>query len=237
MGRKFVIGDICGDLTLLKLLMEKIAPMDTDYFLFTGSYMGPGPDSKGVLDYLIDFKDKYKANFLLGCYEALFQEVIGVSESGKPANAMLSTLWKQMGGAKVLQSYAKDTDISITMGNGHIERISMPFVIPEPHIRFLQKSLHIWYMDHDSPVVVFHAGPDTSRFQNPRTEVVVMGENGWWESDWHLPEMTIVFSHIPFLKPFRKKGKVGIDLGAGRGGDKLCAYEMLSDETVVVSGR
>jgi len=232
--RKYVVADIRGDIDLLKQLMDSIGPVESDYFLFTGSYLGPGKDSKAVMDFLIDFKAKQKCNFLMGCYECLFGEVIALTKSGQPANPSVIELWKALGGSQVLESYAKDTDLSIVLTDGKIQRISMPFVIPEPHIKFLQHDLHLWYLDSDYPVAAYHAGPDPKNFQNPSMEAVTIGVNGWWESDWHLPDTKIVFSHIPFPKPWTHKGKIGIDLGAGIGGSKLCAYEMKSDSFTIV---
>lgn len=232
--RKFVVGDICGDLDLLKSLMNCISPEADDYFLFTGSYLGPGKDSKGVLDYLIDFKEKYSCNFLRGCYETIFQQIIGESETGRK-NPDLNSLWKAMSGDKVLQSYAVKKDFKIHLEGGKVGKFEMPFAIPEPHIRFLEKNLHLWYMDHTCNFVAFHAGPDTKNFQNPNQENVVLGEAGWWESKFQLPGLNIIFGHIPFKEPFRSAGKRGICLGAGQGGDKVCAWEAFSDEFVTVS--
>lgn len=225
--RKFVVGDICGDLDLLKFLMDRICPRPDDYFLFLGSYLGPGRDSKGVLDYLIDFNSKYSCNFLKGCYETIFQQILDTKDKN------LLALWKSMGGDKVLQSYAVADDYKVVLEKGRIKNFGMPFAIPESHIRFLEKNLHLWYMDNNNKFVAFHAGPDTKNFQNPSQESITIGENGWWEN-YHLSNMIIVFGHIPFEKPFKALGRRGICLGAGQGGNQMCAWEANSDEFVVV---
>jgi len=238
--RKIVVGDICGDVDLLKQLFDQLSITSDDYILFTGSYLGPGPDSKATLDYLIDFQQKHpKCDFLRGCYEHTFEQII--SDQGW-RDRHLQALWKAMGGSKVFQSYAKVDEISVAMPEGKIERVRMPFIIPEPHIRFLEKNLHLWYMDHEDPFVVFHAGPDTKNFMNPRSENVLIGEKDWWLTDFEIPGQRIIFSHVPFNVPFRDKhGKRGIDLGCGRGMDKLCAYIADQDDFVVaaktISGR
>lgn len=224
-----MIGDICGEIDLLKSLMDRISPTSEDYFLFTGSYLGPGKDSKAVLDYLIDFKEKFSCNFLRGCYETIFQQIIS-----NYRDKNLQALWKNMGGDKVLKSYAVPDDYKVVFEKGKIRRLGMPFAIPEPHIRFLEKNLHLWYMDHVYPFVVFHAGPDTRNFQNPEADHVILGENGWWESNFAIAPLNIIFGHIPFKEPYRSLGKRGVCLGAGIGGDKMCAWEAGSDEFVVV---
>jgi serine/threonine protein phosphatase 1 len=230
--RKIVIGDICGEIDLLKALMEKISPEKDDYFLFTGSYLGPGKDSKGVMDYLIDFQTKYSCNFLKGCYEILFEQIIGESETGRQ-NRPLQFLWKTMGGDRVLKSYAVPDDYKVVVDKGKIIQFTMPFAIPELHIRFFEKNLHLWYLDHVYSFVVFHAGPDTKDFQNPKQESVILGEADWWNSKFQLAGLNIVFGHIPFKQPFRAPGKRGICLGAGQGGDKICAWSAGDDEFIV----
>jgi serine/threonine protein phosphatase 1 len=66
MSRRIVIGDIHGCLkTLQQLLEKKVRPDTGDELYFVGDYIDRGPDSKGVLDYLIAMKDSgYKMVFI-----------------------------------------------------------------------------------------------------------------------------------------------------------------------------
>jgi len=76
--RKFCIGDIRGDLYLLKKLMDRIGPGENDVMIFLGSYLGPGSDSKGVVEYLLNARKKPGTwIFLKGCYEFMFLHSIG----------------------------------------------------------------------------------------------------------------------------------------------------------------
>ena len=57
MSRRIVIGDIHGCLkTLQELLEKKILVTAQDQLYFVGDYIDRGPDSKGVIDYLIRMK-------------------------------------------------------------------------------------------------------------------------------------------------------------------------------------
>ena len=60
MNRKqWVIPDIHGHINTLRALIEQqIQPSKHDWLYFLGDYIDRGPDSAGVLDYLIDFKAK-----------------------------------------------------------------------------------------------------------------------------------------------------------------------------------
>ena len=51
--RTFAIGDIHGHSATLRGLIDLIQPTSSDLLVFLGDYIDHGPDSKGVLDYLI----------------------------------------------------------------------------------------------------------------------------------------------------------------------------------------
>lgn len=227
MPRKFVIGDIRGDLYLLEKLMDKIAPGEHDVLIFLGSYLGPGGDSKGVLDYLLELRKQPGTYiFLKGCYEYMFLQCIQEKPSiGK------ATLWSKMGGNQVFESYsAKKKLVVMSPANGHPSEptaVEIPLHIPEPHIRFMEHNLHGIFTDDVLPFVAchngFYAGAAGSDIPE---EFSVFTPRGWLEdSTLRLPGKEIVFSHIPRSEVYMKSGKIDLDLGAGLGG-KLCAMEM-----------
>lgn len=76
MGRIFCIGDIHGcSNTLEELLVNHIKLNRTDHLVFLGDYIDRGPDSKGVIDIILDLEQKeYKITCLLGNHEELFME-------------------------------------------------------------------------------------------------------------------------------------------------------------------
>ena len=58
-GRRIVIGDIHGCCkTLVHLVEEDITLRHEDQLFLLGDYLDRGPDSKGVLDYIIGLKEK-----------------------------------------------------------------------------------------------------------------------------------------------------------------------------------
>ncbi len=57
MSRNIAIGDVHGCVkTLQCLIEEKVCPVKSDKLFFVGDYVNKGPDSKGVIDYLLQLK-------------------------------------------------------------------------------------------------------------------------------------------------------------------------------------
>lgn len=64
--RTFAVGDIHGDLGHLKTLMARLPELrDTDTLVFMGDYVDRGPDSAGVVRYLMDLPDRTPAKVVL----------------------------------------------------------------------------------------------------------------------------------------------------------------------------
>jgi len=235
--KKWVIGDIRGDFLLLQKLMDKLGPGEGDVLIFLGSYLGPAPYSKEVVQYLLESKNASAAIFLFlkGCYEFMFQRVIG----SNPAAQDIQT-WTQMGGERVFRSYASQSKLVVMTGtNGHraSRSVEIPLQIPEPHIRFMEQGLHQWFEDDTYPFIASHSGshPGIHGLKG-REEESVFSAGSWYLDDrFTLPGKTILFSHVPFQKPFIEKGRIGIDLGAGLGG-KLCCFDMVSQTFTIVGG-
>ena len=77
-GRTFVIGDIHGDLGQLERLLERLPVADAgDTVVFLGDYVDRGPDSRGVVERLIEVADAYPCEFLLGNHESMLLDYLG----------------------------------------------------------------------------------------------------------------------------------------------------------------
>ena len=243
--KRWMVGDVRGDLPLLQRLMDKLGPTESDLVLFLGSYLGPGPDSKGVIQYILDAQKKLpnQIKCLRGCYEYVFPLVCG-----EDADWVVADLWRKMGGQKVFSSYSSGgkpiTVLHTGNGNGNSMfkpmktgpvKVEIPLIIPEAHVGFMTGLPH-WYEDDIFPYIGTHSGGHPALFGGSfgSEEEVVFSENEWWSQDWRqIHGKTVVFSHVPFKEPFRGPGKLGIDLGAGMGG-KLAAFELMSETFTVV---
>lgn len=71
MNKHWVIPDIHGcEKTLIALVENKIKPDPSDVLIFIGDYVDRGPNSKGVIDYIMNLKEKGFQTFcLLGNHE------------------------------------------------------------------------------------------------------------------------------------------------------------------------
>lgn len=76
MPRHWIIPDIHGYLETTRALVEyQIRPGADDTLYFLGDYIDRGPDSKGVLDYLMSLNARgIRSRFLIGNHEEFFVE-------------------------------------------------------------------------------------------------------------------------------------------------------------------
>ena len=97
--RRFFIGDIHGCArTFKKMVTEKIALKKEDDLYCVGDYIDRGPDSKGVIDFILELKDNnYNIFTLRGNHEQMLLDAFN------GADALL--LWKMNGGETTLQSF------------------------------------------------------------------------------------------------------------------------------------
>ena len=70
----YAIGDIHGCLDPLRRLMDEIRLSKGDEVVFMGDYVDRGPDSKGVIDYLLTLRGRY--TFLMGNHERMLLEFL-----------------------------------------------------------------------------------------------------------------------------------------------------------------
>jgi serine/threonine protein phosphatase 1 len=100
--RLFAVGDVHGCSTALKTLIETIAPGPDDAFVFLGDVIDYGPDSRGVLDQLIQLSDRCRVVLLMGNHEEmLFQALGGRDDLG---------YWEKCGGLATRRNYPECGD-------------------------------------------------------------------------------------------------------------------------------
>ena len=78
--RVFAIGDIHGMFSLLKSLIQKLEVeadlCEADSLVFIGDYIDRGTNSKEVIDYCLELKEKYHCVFLKGNHEDMFIDLL-----------------------------------------------------------------------------------------------------------------------------------------------------------------
>jgi serine/threonine protein phosphatase 1 len=100
--RTFVIGDIHGcAATLRRLIGEKLRPLPGDRILLLGDLIDRGPDSKGVLDFILELRESgLSVDSIRGNHEEMFLQ------AGE--DHYYRELWYANGGLATLASFQAD---------------------------------------------------------------------------------------------------------------------------------
>ena len=120
MARHLAIGDIHGCITALTSLIEVVGLGADDTIVTLGDYVDRGPDSRAVLDFIIELGDTHHLVALRGNHEIMMLDARKKKSWFEP--------WMSYGGAATLRSYGDSFDN-----------------VPESHIRFLENSLRSCY--------------------------------------------------------------------------------------------
>lgn len=184
------IGDIHGCCRTLEALIDLIAPGPDDHIVFVGDYVDRGPDSRGVIDYLLELRKTIRCTFLRGNHEALF---LGYLDEAA------YDIWAINGGIATLNSY--------TEPGGEV-------IIPDSHIRFMRET--DLYLETDQFFFV-HAGirPDLTIAENVAAadEQVYLWERSHLKRETLPWEKTVVCGHTPQPDPINKEKLINIDTG------------------------
>lgn len=134
--RAYAIGDIHGRLDLLDQLLATIeqdavrSPARKTLLIFLGDLIDRGPDSRGVVDRLRNYRhDRLQPHFLAGNHEEVLLRLLA-GERG------ILNSWLRFGGGECLRSYGVDPAAL----DGLNERAALALVrssIPEAHSRFI----------------------------------------------------------------------------------------------------
>ena len=112
--QRYIIPDIHGELDKLKVLINRIlevAPTPDKFeLIFLGDYVDRGPDSCGVIEYLIDLPKNYKCIFIRGNHD---QEFLFFFYSGNTQHHQHP--FYTQGFKETVDSYMKP-DVGISMG-------------------------------------------------------------------------------------------------------------------------
>lgn len=190
----FAIGDIHGCFDKLKELFSVLPCFDNDTIVFLGDYIDRGPDSRKVVEFVIDLKRKRgdRTVCLMGNHERMLLDYL----EGRNRELFLLN-----GGKATIEQYER---------NGVID-------IPDEHLSFF-RSLKQIYITED--YVFVHAGvmPGIS-LDCQKEEDLLWIRGDFLFSDFDFKKK-IIFGHTPMKshQPYFDKNKIGIDTGAVYGG-------------------
>jgi serine/threonine protein phosphatase 1 len=122
--RTIAIGDIHGCSAALDALLGAIRPRSEDCIVTLGDYINRGPDSRGVIERLIELKSRCRLVPLLGNHD---QMLLDVRSRKYPIYWLLD-----IGGTATLDSYGTGRDLHL---------------IPDEHYEFLESCLDYYETD------------------------------------------------------------------------------------------
>ncbi|MRR06064.1 MAG: serine/threonine protein phosphatase [Deltaproteobacteria bacterium] len=145
--RLLAVGDIHGHREKLGTLMEIVKPTSEDKIVFLGDYIDRGPDSSGVIDYLLDFCRQFpwtETVFLRGNHEQMFLDALTDRRDMGPSHIKL----RDMSNWAKYELHRHDWDLFL-MNGGHttlesygvsLDSRADCMLIPEEHIDFLKST-------------------------------------------------------------------------------------------------
>jgi serine/threonine protein phosphatase 1 len=136
-ARTIAIGDIHGCALALRAILEAVRPRPSDLIVPLGDYVDRGPDSRGVLERMLQLRRECMVVPIMGNHDEMLLQARGGHHP---------TTWLGVGGLATLASYGAGADLD-------------PAIIPYEHIAFLESCvafyetethifLHASYLPH-----------------------------------------------------------------------------------------
>jgi serine/threonine protein phosphatase 1 len=223
--RVYAVGDIHGWPDLLDQLLRMIErdneahPPAQTQLVFLGDYVDRGPDSKEVIDLLLDgIPSGFETVFLRGNHEEIMQYV-ALNGLRDP---QVFSMWTACGGCDTLASYGVDEKLLFGALRNGLSAQDRAYVVeqfvaalPSRHLQFLVglKTFHTvgdYYFVHAG----VHPGVPLDE-QTPEDCLWIRGEFLRHKGDFG---KTVVHGHTPRPEPDVKSNRIGIDTGACRTG-------------------
>lgn len=134
MGRRFVLSDIHGCIETFRHLVEGVIRLEkSDTLYLLGDYIDRGPDSKGVIDFIMNLQSEgYAVYPLKGNHEQMLLDAL----EDQPFS---EKLWRRHGGETTLQSFG----------------VTQPISIPSTYIQFFASLKHFIELED---FILVHAG-------------------------------------------------------------------------------
>lgn len=196
MPRYIAITDIHGELKKLESVLSKIETRPNDIFVFMGDYIDRGPDSKGVVEKIIEISKNFETITLIGSHEYALLHA--------KQDDYYNYLFWNYGGPATVKSYG-----------GHFDNILAT------HGNFF-RNLKFYHLTEKYLFV--HAGIDPRYSLDEQSETDFVYIRSAFYRNKHNLKQKIIFGHTEFDSPLIQEDKICIDLGCGKYKNaRLCA--------------
>jgi serine/threonine protein phosphatase 1 len=171
MQRVLAIGDIHGCVKTFKhLLIHEFKILKSDVVVCVGDYIDRGPDSKGVIDFILELKASgYAVHTLRGNHEQIMIDSINSS--------IVKEVWVKNGGDQTLKSFGIDDYGQFS----------------EEYRTFFEGTLH--YLTHTNHIFV-HAGLNME-IENPFNDKKAMLWIRGFKTHSFLNDRILIHGHTP----------------------------------------
>ncbi len=230
----YAIGDIHGQIGMLHDTLELIEADggDSAHIVFLGDYTDRGPDSRAVLDLLVDGRDTGKPwTFIKGNHDRMFEWFMSdYPKHDAYLPVELNWLNPRLGGDTALASYGVEVTQKRRMLDIHADA---RHAVPQDHIAFL-RNLQLSYETDD--VFFAHAGirPQIALAQQSEHDLL------WIRQEFHHYNMPhpklIVHGHTPIDAATHYGNRLNLDTGAGYG-QALSVAVFEGDKAWVLTGQ
>ncbi len=225
--RIYAIGDVHGQLEMLQAVHSRIEvdlkhrPIDTHAILHIGDYTDRGPDSRGVIEYLIKLDaDGAPIINLYGNHDRMFRLFLE-TPGGRDYKLRrdLSWLHDRLGGRTTLASYGLDLPDEAQQSDGEEYHAAAVGAVPPSHLAFLQNlrdSFHWgdWFFAHAG------VSPGLGLIMQDEDDLIWI--RGPFLESKRNHGATIVHGHTPVDHVEDHGNRIAIDTGAGYGNAISC---------------
>lgn len=215
--RIWAIGDVHGCITALETLLTALDIEPEDQLIFLGDLVDRGPDSKGVIDLLLQLREQRNVSIIKGNHEEMMliaRDLPGYARA-----------WYQFGGAETLASYGWTRGIEE----------GWTAAIPDEHWRFFKHDLIDAVQEAGHIMVHGGVSPDLPLSEQPWNE---MRWKKWDSPEPHCSGDIVVCGHThqPGGKPLSVGHAICIDTWV-YGDGWLTALDICTHEYVQANQR
>lgn len=220
MTRTYAIGDIHGHLSLLRgvhdlITADRAMTGDADApVIHLGDLVDRGPDSRGVLQFLIDGMAAGQPwQVLKGNHDRMFTRFLREPWEREPGlRSELSWLHPRLGGAATLAAYGVRNAGDRPIAPVHTEALA---AVPQAHVDFID-ARPVWLQRGE--VVFVHAGIRPGIPMKEQTETDLVWIRDGWLDDTRDHGFLVVHGHTALDAPTHYGNRLNIDSSAAYGG-------------------
>lgn len=215
--RVYAVGDVHGRADLLGKLLLRIdrdlweRPVADSLQIFLGDYIDRGPDSRNVVDSLIQRKSGHQAIFLKGNHEECVLNFLN--------DPSVLSWWKHIGGLSTISSYGVSPKYPNNVAAQRDMAAALSRAMPISHVRFF-RSLALSFACGD--FFFAHAGvrPGVPLEKQAQDDLLGIREEFLLHEE-HFGKI-VVHGHTPVHEPEIHANRINIDTGAYATGRLTC---------------